>query len=649
MIAALLFAIVERSVTPAPGANRLEPDAALLSGAAPLRYSVTEHGGRPAYRLTGGLEDFRLRDADGKEHPYLLVAPRTREPQWRAASTRPIAATKTSSGFEADLGSAVDSDRLRIDGIASPFMKRLRVEGSGDRTRWTVLSAEATIFDLPEQQLKNIEVSFDAGVFRYLRVTWDDRSSARVAPLGDVSARMHAEGSATSQTRIPIAFRSVSSETSKSRYRLQLPGPHLPVIAIEITAANPNVFRDAAVTEGRFSGSTVEPVPLGSGKLRRAAREEGVAEEMAIPISLPLSPDLHLVVDDGNNPSLDIRRIDAVLAPLPWIYFESAAAALTASYGDASRKAARYDLEAKRAAAENSTTAFATWGRLQNAPAVREIAVLTPIAGGAVDRKDFQFARAIAPGAHGLTSLLLDADVLARSHALRDVRITNAASQQIPYVVERRDAPTQIALRVPQRSRGEGAHSVYRFELPYDSLPEGTRLVITTNAHVFERSVTLSRSAEDSRGREKEVIAAETWRSADLESSPPPLLFTASLSGTRSVELDLDEGDNAPLTIKSAQLLLPSCALRFISPGGPLTLLYGNATTDSPRYDLAILAPRLFDQSARDISLTQAAPMVATPSAGLERKIFWGVIVAAVVALLMTLSKLLSGASSTTS
>ena len=625
MIAALLLAIVERTVTPgAIGPNRLELDAAVLSGA------------------SRDLRDVRLRDKSGAEHAYLLIEPPDRQPQWKAATLLSVNPTKTTSGFEADFGAATDVDRIRIEGYATPFMKRLRLEGSGDRSRWTVLNDEATLFDLPEQQLKNLEVAFDAGSYRYLRVTWDDRSSGRVGMPRSASARIHAAGAPAAPARIAATFRAIPSEAGKSRYRISLPGPHLPLTGIEIHAANPNVFRDATLSEGRLSGSTVEPVVLGTSRLRRAARADAIAEQMTIPVAPPEGPDLDLVVDDGDNPPLTIESIAAVLAPQPWIYFESSdTQPLAATYGDPRLKAPRYDLEARRSAATNAATSKAQWSTQQSFKPQAEGARLSPVAGGPVDRKDFRYSRAIAPTQSGLTSLLLDADVLARSNSLRDVRIAADGGHQIPYVVERRDAPTTIPLRIPGRSQGEGTHSIYRFDLPYDSLPAGTRLAITTNSRVFERTAILARPSDDSRGREREVIATEAWKSTDPENAAPPLTFSASLAGSRALELDLDEGDNAPVAITNAQLLLPSYALRFISPGGALTLLYGNASVEAPRYDLAILAPRLFGESARDISLTRAAPMVATPEAGTERKVFWVVIVGAVIALLITLSRLL--------
>jgi hypothetical protein len=162
----------DRIVTPgAPGANKLEVDVALLS------------------RAQSDLRDLRLLDERNREVGYLLVPPATTAPRWVVGSMLPIATTKNTSGFEVDLGRATNVDRLKLEGIAAPFLKHITLEGSGDRARWTLL-ADATVFDLPDEELRLTEVSFTPGDYRYLRVTWNDRSSARVTNVGRASARL---------------------------------------------------------------------------------------------------------------------------------------------------------------------------------------------------------------------------------------------------------------------------------------------------------------------------------------------------------------------------------------------------------------------------------------------------------------------------
>jgi hypothetical protein len=67
--------------------------------------------------------------------------------------------------------------------------------------------------------------------------------------------------------------------------------------------------------------------------------------------------------------------------------------------------------------------------------------------------------------------------------------------------------------------------------------------------------------------------------------------------------LVVDEGDNAPLPLVHARLLLPSYRLRFFAPaGGGLRLLYGRDDLEPPRYDLALLAPTLMGAAATEVT-----------------------------------------------
>lgn len=625
LLAVPLSAAVERGVTPgAAGPNRLDVDVALLS------------------RATGDLRDVRLLDPFGREVGYLVAAPASREPRWIDGRMLPIASTKKTSGFELDLGHAEEVDRVRFEGIAAPFLKRARIEGSGDRTRWTFL-ADATLFDLPDDRLKLLEVPFDAGAYRYLRVTWDDASSARIAHVGSAGARVHGSGAATEPLRSSVPFRKRASEPGRSRYRIDLPGPRLPLDAIELRVANGNVFRNATITEPRLGNGEVLPTTLGAGTVRRAERWGAVAEDMAIPIERPTGRQLDLVVDDGNNPPLALVGIVARFVPQPWIYFEAAdTTPLTASYGDPRRTAPRYDLESSRRFLESAKPAIATWAKAETASktTTAETDPAASLQGAAVDRSSFRVVRPIPKAPPGLAVLLLDADVLARSRELADVRVVTADDRQVPYVVEKRDEPLLVPLALT-RTEGERGTSVYRIALPYPTLPYGTHLVLRTSARVFERTIELRSAAESHRGRAPASITTTIWRAADPELLPPAMTFDPPLSGNAELEVVVHEGDNAPLPLASAELLLPSVALRFHHPGTTIFLLYGNREVFAPRYDLALLAPRLFAQPARELTLAPPGAQTEEPADSGARKFFWIAIAIAAVVLLLLLGRLL--------
>jgi hypothetical protein len=445
----------------------------------------------------------------------------------------------------------------------------------------------------------------------------------------------------TEKVRVPVAYRVRSSEPGKSRYRILLPGPHLPVAAIELNVTNGNVFRDATISEGRLTDGEIVQLPLGQAKLRRAERDGAVAAQLAIPIIFPQGAELELTLDDANNRPLELAGVVAQLAPLPAIYFESAdGAPLTARFGDAKRDAAHYDLEASRPFATKAQAATARWasGDL-TALAGGEEHEQIPTAGAPLASKEFRYARTVAAAKPALTSLLLDADVIARTNQLADIRLVDASERQVPYVVETRPDPLKIMLTVGTPKR-EGSSSIYRFTLPYTTLPQGTSLALTTTAHVFERHVTLRADSGDESRNNPSTVDTAWWRSTDASSAAPPLVFATGLLGIRALELVLDEGDNAPLPIASAELLVPSHALRFFHPGGPLRLLYGNAAAPAPRYDLSLLAPRLFEQPAVEIALGPLQQPSTEREASREPWVFGVVIAVAVIALLAVIARL---------
>ena len=62
-----------------------------------------------------------------------------------------------------DFRGAEHVDVVRVEGLPAPFLKRLTLEGSGDRERWTLLVAEGTLFDLPDEGLRQTDCVFTPG------------------------------------------------------------------------------------------------------------------------------------------------------------------------------------------------------------------------------------------------------------------------------------------------------------------------------------------------------------------------------------------------------------------------------------------------------------------------------------------------------
>jgi hypothetical protein len=649
----------ERPVAPGgAGANRLEVDVPLLVGGQPFR--VVRRG--IFAQAVGGLGDLRFYDGAGREVPYLLVPRPTREPRWLPGRVLPIPARDSLSGFQIDLGASQLVDRVRIGGLPAPFLKRVQLEGSGDAARWTQLVREGTLFDLPDEKLRQLELEFRAGEYRYLRVVWDDSSSGRLPRPAAVQAR-HA-GPTASQPALTAAVRVERrpSEPGRSRYRIRLPGAKLLVVALELDVGGGNVLRAARVTETRLTDREMTPALLGAATLRRSVRGNATAQNLRIPLAQPSEAELELVIDDGSNPPLDLIGINAVFAPLPFIYFESQRGeALFARYGQSRLNAPRYDLEAVRDSVYTIAMAPARWGeQRESAPtAAAPAAVALHHTGAAIDARFFRWTRPIPAGEPGLTALTLDAAVLAHSR-IADVRIVRADGRQVPYILERLEEPLRIDLPVlelvpaPSVTSSEFStpdlertQSHYRLPFPYDTLP-ASRLVLTTPARVFRRQIRVEivrppALNDGRRGRWRETVASSTWIHAD--ESTPALTLTLQVPAMQSAEayLVIEEGDNSPLPIAPPTLLLPTYRLRFYRDrvDTRLTLLYGRPGLRAPTYDIALLAPELVGAAATEVAPGTESTGAAATVGRIARTVFWAVLGIAVLGMIALIGRLL--------
>ena len=652
---------VERPIVPTgAGPQRLAIDVPLLARSQRMNLPLPAlaRGRGPA-----GLSDLRIVDAQGREVPYLLVHSPP-EHRWVTSVLLPVAATKKTSGFEADLGAVQTVDTLSVDGLPAPFLKRLTLEGSGDRERWTMLAAEGTLFNLPQEALLQLTVPFRPGDYRYLRVTWDDTNSGRMPLPQSARARVV---DAHAIPHVPVAA-AVSverrpSEPEMSRYRLRLPAAGLPIVALTLDVGPGRVFRRATVSEARLEGALAAPVELGRARLSRVERDGLSASGLRIPIQQPRESELQLLVEDGSNPPLDLKSVSIELAELPWIYFEAPGGSLTARYGNASAAPPAYDLEAVRGQLKLADTPEARWGQpLDTTPSEPEPPPYVPETGAPIAQEGFRYRRSIPVGPGGLTALSLDAAALAHSRgpaeSFADVRIADQAGRQVPYLLERRGEPISVPLtlrpatsRVPGLAPEPGRHrSVYAVTLPYPRLPS-PRLVLETSDRVFQRPVQVvveRRADRDHRDAWFNVKAATVWVHNTPDVAAHAAMMPLAIHDETELLIVVDEGDNRPLAITGARLLLPSWRVRFFGPPAPLTLLYGHDALSSPRYDLALLAPQVMGAEARDVEAAAEAAGASAPSSALSPltpRMFWMGLSLAVLVLLAVIGKLVVSSS----
>jgi hypothetical protein len=188
--------------------------------------------------------------------------------------------------------------------------------------------------------------------------------------------------------------------------------------------------------------------------------------------------------------------------------------------------------------------------------------------------------------------------------------------------------------------------TVYRIHRPFEHVPDG-RLVLETGARVFKREVIAGVLREPTRSRRDawfDQRANAIWVHANQNLPAPSLALDLPRADTSDVFVIVDDGDNPPLAISRARLLLPSYRVRFFRPANTrVQLAYGNRDLEPPHYDLALLASQLFGASATEL---QAGPERdvqgpgANGSSPISPWIFWTVLGLAVAALLVVITRL---------
>jgi len=141
-----------------------------------------------------------------------------------------------------------------------------------------------------------------------------------------------------------------------------------------------------------------------------------------------------------------------------------------------------------------------------------------------------------------------------------------------------------------------------------------------------------------------EAFSRTSWSHVDQDSETPAITIALPAINSASVLVVVDEGDNMPLPLTGARLLLPSYRVRFFrEKNAALRLAYGSSAVPPPRYDLALVAPQLLGVTATDVAATpegtshdaRSLPALVSP------RLFWTVLVLAVIVLLMLIVRLL--------
>ena len=213
--------------------------------------------------------------------PHLLVQPPPPEREWIPGSILRVAADEEDQRLR---GGPRRGARRRhgrgSTGLPAPYLKRLTLEGSGDRARWTTARRRRhALRSAGRAAACRTRSAFAPGPYRYLRVTWNDANSGRVPTRASVAAQAASRRRRRRRRprqRVDRAPSERAGPQPLSRPASGAPGCRSSrSISTSGQASGGHVYRRAIVTESRFAGLEAAPVELGSAMLVARRRATG--------------------------------------------------------------------------------------------------------------------------------------------------------------------------------------------------------------------------------------------------------------------------------------------------------------------------------------------------------------------------------------
>lgn len=611
-------------------------------------------------RLQPELRDLRLVGADGREVPWVAdrQAPREQAEQWSGSLTDARQEKRQSSQWLLDLGAPRRFGEVELRVAGTDFVKRLKLEASDDGQAWRPLRDDAGVFDRPwaggRARRTTIEL-VASQTARYLRLTADDTRSAPMTVEAVTVRDVRTGPEARWERRATVV--SEGGRDRWSLYRLEVE-PGLPLERLTLVAADPAFSRRVRLREIRAGHGGEEQLLLGEGTLWRLKLDEAqlVGESLDLDVAVGSGGRLVLEVEDGDSPPL--RQVSVrVGGPVTRLVFPRPAAAPTLYYGNPATRAPLYDLSGLQARrAVETAPGLAGLGPEAENPVYVRPAPLAQVSssGAALEVRRWRHERMFGVPQEDLYTLTLTPQDLARARAdLGDLRLVDGQGRQVPYILEPRAAEARLALSV-EHDTPQGTTSRHRLTLPVDT-PAGPpappvpleALELRIVEPFFSRPARLSGRAPGA-GRELRVWQGTLARRSESSS---PLVLPLDGVARRELWLEIDEGDDRPLTLAQAEGVLRVARLAFKAAPGPHRLLVGNEEAAAPRYDLALLSREVLAYSALSVSPGALADNPAFRRTGAEylrqappTLLLWGALLGAVIALLLMTARLLRSA-----
>jgi hypothetical protein len=559
-----------------------------------------------------GLPDLRVLDPARSEIPFALdrgdaTASRRLEPR----DVEKVPSQQTTALFDRGEGPRW-ADRAELELEGNEFLKPAVLEASSDRASWAEV-ARGSVFRTGDTE--SLSLRFPPNDRRWWRLRLDDRNGPAVSLSGLIE--WQSPNPATLR-EIQLALRAEPDADSEwVSYAARLPAANLSVTAIRVAATDPAFARQVRVFERVALRDELGRIELGEGEIFRSGQVQ-----TSVSIRSPSSRLLEIEIAKAGGVALHVTELRAVVEEQRLLFYASDRAPVVLAYGSASAEPKRYDLDAAFGHGRPQAPARATLGPAKEVGASRP-PLPRPVRGVVLDPSAWRTQRELVPPAMGSIAF---ADLDLPSAEWPSIRILDRVGQQVPYLWEAEPRTRTTALGTEVRASGTKTlvrvsglkrwHSVRVLELGA-SAPA-----------YFERQVVVREVGTDQRGAAaRRQIGSGVWKKA-MEDPFKPLRIPVDAPAYDTAEFEIENGDNAPLTLTTAAAVWEVRRLDFVfDPGEKLMLWSGNPQASAPRYDLGLVKERVLSAPAEAATLGPERAREA-PAANVPR-VFWVFVVVA--------------------
>jgi hypothetical protein len=597
------------------------------------------------------LGDVRILDGAGREVPYLIDRPMPRRESALRSQELRTALEPTATRITLTTGT---KSLLKGVTFETPpdveFIKAVQVEGSHDGQQWRQLTTGKPIFKMTGGA-GNLDVSFPAGVWEFLRLTIDDSRTAAV-PFTGVQLRV-AETKAPVEP-LPISIKSRDESPGVTRLGVDLGATNLTVASLRIKTPDRLFARLVAIAISELTDGSIREQTLRTGSIYRVDQNGKIESYLGIPIDTQIrGRELIVLIDNGDSPPLVIDAVDADRRVTQLIFLTREQGRYQLLSGNPQCSTPRYDLSELGDQLKSAAAIELRPAALFEIPDYKPLDNLAalPLMGGRIDLAAWKFRNPVQVSKAGAQQIELGPDVLARAAPdQRDLRIVTE-DRQLPFLFERTSIYRSVPLpQIAADDQKKPRLSRWSLRLPQAGTPI-TRVTCASGSALFQREMRLWEEVANEQGDTfPRELGRASWKKAPNQAAQEFAIQLEVTPRSGTLVLETDNGDNRPIELHDFRGNYPVTRVVFKAASDftqAIWIYYGNPSAAFPRYDVTLVADQLLraDRAAATLGPQNGTgsktERITQTLSGSARYIFWGILGLVVAGLLLLISRLL--------